>query len=258
MNIKDYIKRIHYKGDLIQSLSVLKELQTGHLLNIPFENLDIHYGNRITLDMDKIYRKVVENNRGGFCYELNGLFNKLLKMIGFETKIVSARVYDSKREDFGKEYDHLAIIVTLDQEKYLVDVGFGEFAFHPLKLDMNIAQADPRGNFIIEEYKHDYYKVSKIENNTKSTEYIFTEVERDINEFIEMCNYHQTSPDSHFTQKKLITRPTKSGRITMTGTTVKITTYGKTTKEFHFDEQDYGRQLMEWFTIEEKQLKPGH
>ncbi|MEM9686147.1 MAG: arylamine N-acetyltransferase [Bacteroidota bacterium] len=258
MNIKDYIERIHYKGDLTQSLSVLKELQASHLLSVPFENLDIHYGNFIILDMDKIHLKVVENNRGGFCYELNGLFNKLLKMIGFETKIVSARVYDSKRADFGKEYDHLAVIVTLNQEKYLVDVGFGEFAFHPLKLEMNIKQADPRGDFIIEKYENDYYKASKIDDNTKSIEYIFTETERDLNEFIEMCNYHQTSPDSHFTQKKLITRPTKSGRITMTGTTVKITAHGKTIKEFQFDERDYGTQLMEWFTIEEKQLKPGH
>ena len=82
MNIQEYIKRINYSGDITPNLVVLKQLQKTHLLNVPFENLDIHYGNLIELDLDKIYHKIVVKKRGGFCYELNGLFQSLLNTIG--------------------------------------------------------------------------------------------------------------------------------------------------------------------------------
>lgn len=255
MDSKSYIRRISYKGDLTPNIRVLKDLQQTHLLNVPFENLDIHYGIPIDLDIDKIYHKVVVKRRGGFCYELNGLFYTLLKDIGFDSTMISARVYDSKKESFGKEYDHLAIIVKLDTREYLVDVGFGEFVFHPLKLEMDRVQSDPRGNFVIEEYKDEYYKVSKIEGETRSIEYIFTKKERALHEFAEMCNYHQTSPCSHFTQKSLISRPTQKGRITITGNTLKITKGSVPTKEHQFAKEEYGKQLLDWFTIEESTIK---
>jgi len=256
MNIKHYINRINYEGDLTPNLKVLKDLQQTHLLNVPFENLDIHYGNPI--DLDKIYHKVVKKGRGGFCYELNGLFYTLLNAIGFDSKIISARVYDSKKEGFGKEYDHLAIIVKLNQVEYLVDVGFGEFAFHPLKFEMDSIQSDPRGDFVIEEYKNGYFKVSKIEGETKSYEYIFTKKKRALNEFAEMCNYHQTSPNSNFTQKKLISKPTEIGRITITGNTLKITEGGVTMKEHQFAKEEFAKYLRKWFNIEELKIKANH
>ena len=258
MNIQDYINRIKYSGDLTPSFDVLKELQRAHLLRIPFENLDIHYNNPIDLDLDKIYRKVIGNKRGGFCYELNGMFHSLLKAIGFDSKIISARVYNSKKESFGKEYDHMAIIVNLNQIEYLVDVGFGEFTFHPLKLEIDRVQSDPRGNFIIEEYQYGYYKVSKIERKTKYTEYIFSKKNRELNEFAEMCNYHQTNPNSHFTHKKLISRPTELGRITIAGNTLKVTENKETKKEHQFAKEEFRTYLFDWFNIEELKIKASH
>jgi len=249
MNIEDYINRINYSGDLSPNLEVLKGLQSAHLLNVPFENLDIHYGNYINLDLDNIYDKVVLKGRGGFCYELNGLFDAFLKRIGFDSKIISARVYDDKRKAFGKEYDHI---------KYLVDVGFGEFVFHPLKVELDKLQSDPRGNFVIEKHKNEYLQVSKVQGKTKSVEYIFSEKERGINEFSEMCNYHQTNAESHFTQKKLISKPTKKGRITITGNTLKITENGAVKENSKFNEEDYNKQLLRWFDIEESKIKANH
>ncbi|MFT5264125.1 MAG: N-hydroxyarylamine O-acetyltransferase [Polaribacter sp.] len=255
MNINDYINRINYRGDLRPTLHALRGLQKAHLLNVPFENLAIHYGNSIDLDMDNIYHEIVVKGRGGFCYELNGVFDTLLKRLGFDSKIISARVYDNKKEDFGKEYDHLAIIVVLDNIKYLVDVGFGEFVFYPLKLEINKTQSDPRGDFVIEEYDNKYYQVSKIEGKTKSIEYIFSEKERAIDEFSGMCNYHQTSPDSHFTQKKLISKPTENGRITITGNTLKITKNGEIKENRPLKEGDYKKQLLRWFNIDEAKIR---
>ena len=257
MESKEYLKRINYSGDLSPNLVVLKQLQKAHLLTVPFENLDIHYDNPIELDIDKIYHKIVVKKRGGFCYELNGLFQKLLNSIGFDSKIISARVYNNKKEKFGEEYDHLAIIVKLNQNEYLIDVGFGEFTFYPLRFKINEIQIDPRGNFIIEKYKEEYYKVSKEDNGEKSIEYIFTEKERDIKEFSEMCNFHQISPDSHFTHKKLISKPTERGRITITGNSLKITESGLTKENINFNKDEYGKYLLNWFDIEELKKKGG-
>jgi len=254
MNNKEYINRINYNGSLTPEFVVLKELQKSHLLNVPFENLDIHYGRPIELDIAKFYTKIVTEGRGGFCYELNGLFQNLLNNLGFKTTRVSARVYDHKKEEFGAEYDHLALIIDLGQDRYLVDVGFGEFAMEPLKIELNKVQKDIRGNFIIEKVNDDYI-VSKIVEEAKNLEYKFTMKERALSEFQGMCTYHQTNPNSHFTPKKLISKPTDTGRITITGNTLKITESGIEKKNVTFQEEEYAEQLQKWFNISESKIK---
>ncbi|GAB4453895.1 MAG: arylamine N-acetyltransferase [Bacteroidales bacterium] len=249
MDIKYYINRIKYIGGLNPNLETLKALQKSHLLNIPFENLDIHLNNSIELKLDKIYQKIVVNKRGGFCYELNGLFHYLLQSIGFNSKIISARVYDSSNKRFGDEYDHLAIIVKLDQSEYLTDVGFGEFAFNPLKIEPNTIQSDTRGNFIIETHEENYYKVSKIENDIKTIEYIFSLQEREFSEFNQMCIYHQTNENSHFKQKILVSKPTENGRITITGNVLKISQMGAVKVNEEIEDGDFENQLLKWFDI---------
>ncbi len=250
IDIEAYINRIKYQDELRPNLEVLKKLQKQHLLHVPFENLDIHYHNKIHLDLNAFYKKVVQGKRGGFCYELNGLFNQLLLALGFQSKIISARVYSKKLDDFGQEFDHLAIIVNLNQVEYLVDVGFGEFSFHPLKFELQTAQKDPRGNFIVESYKKNYYVVSKIIDGNKKPEYIFSEKERDLSEFTEMCHHHQTSPNSHFTKQKLISRPTENGRITLTNNTLKITEDNKKPVEKYFKDEEFLNYLSKYFDVE--------
>ena len=94
-------------------------------MNVPFENLDIIYGNSIVLKLERIYDKIVKRGRGGFCYELNGMFSWLLRELRYNISLVSARVI---KEDgsYGQEFDHLGIIVYIGDKKYLVDVGFGD------------------------------------------------------------------------------------------------------------------------------------
>ena len=231
MDIFKYLQRIKYIGELKPSLQVLKKLQKTHLLNVPFENLDIIDKIPIELDIEKLFNKIVKNNRGGFCYELNGLFFHLLKTIGFEAKMVSARVYN-KKKGFGAEFDHMAIIVRIKNIDYLSDVGFGEFAFSPLKIELNTIQEDRRGNFKIEEYDSKYLLVSKHDTENWIPDYIFSHQARKLKEYEEMCYYHQTSPDSHFTWKRICSLPTENGRITITGNTLKITK-GEIQTEIH-------------------------
>jgi N-hydroxyarylamine O-acetyltransferase len=255
MNIAQYLNRINYTGGLSPSLNVLKELHKSHLIHVPFENLDIHYGNEIHLDIDKIYQKIVVEKRGGFCYELNGLFHSLLCELGFDTKIISANVYNDKEQKFGKDFDHLAIIVTIAHQDYLVDVGFGEFIFHPLKLELDRIQVDEIGKFIFQKQENYDFVVSKVEGEVKSIQYVFRTEEKALIEFSEMCKYHQTSSLSHFTHKKLISKPTENGRVTITGNTLKITKDEVEIKNLQFDEDQFADFLMEWFQIDELSLK---
>jgi len=235
-------------GDLKPSLQVLKKLQKTHLLNVPFENLDIIAKIPIELNIEKLYAKIVKNNRGGFCYELNGLFFQLLKNIGFEVKMVSARVYN-KTENYGAEYDHMVIITRIKKDDYLCDVGFGEFAFAPLKIEVNTIQQDKRGLFRIEEYNSKYLQVSKNDTDKWIPEYIFSLQSRELKEYEEMCNYHQTSPDSHFTWKRMCTLPTENGRITITGNTLKISEENKYTEQNIENEMKFKKILKNNFNI---------
>lgn len=216
MNKEKYLHRVGIeKADIQATLENLKLLHKQHLLNIPFENLDIHWKNPIILEKESFYRKIIDNDRGGFCYELNGLFYELLKLIGFRSKIISAKVSNGNG-DFGAEFDHLAILTKIDGEEYLVDVGFGSFTAEPLKFVLDVEQKDETGTFSIRKFDENYFEVIKKDNGNWKSEYIFTTFPRDLAEFTEMCNFHQTSLESHFTQGKVCSLMTDEGRKTLT------------------------------------------
>ncbi len=216
MNGNEYLRRIGIEEtDIEPTLENLKKLQRNHLLNVPFENLDIHRKRPISLDENKFYQKIVNEKRGGFCYELNGLFNELLKTLGYETKIISARVANGK--DFGAEYDHLAILTKIGGAEFLVDVGFGDFTAQPLRFVSDEEQTDETGIFKIRKHADDYFEVVKKSGETWNSEYIFKDSARDLSEFAGMCEFHQTSPESHFTRGKICSIMTENGRKTLTG-----------------------------------------
>ena len=247
MDIKKYLERINYLDAINPTFEVLSKLQTTHLLNVPFENLDIHNNKKI--DLTNLFDKIVNRKRGGFCYELNGLFYELLHEIGFTVKMVSARVYDGK-EDYSPEFDHMALIVDIENDNYLVDVGFGEFSFCPIKIELNKDTNDPRGIFRIETFDENYKIVKKKDSDGKFIpEYIFSERKRQIDEFYDRCNYHQTSAESHFMQKRLCSLPTKSGRITLTGDILKTKKNGEVIEEKLNNEQEVQQELWNYFGV---------
>lgn len=158
MILKNYLDRINaeHKSDL--SLSCLRELQNRHILSVLFENLDIHHGSKISLNPDEIYDKIVNRKRGGYCYELNSLFAKLLKELGYKLDIVSARVFNPQKAVFGQEFDHLTIIVHLERS-YLVDVGFGDSFREPIALPDGEAE-DVSGKYRIENSNSNEFQLS--------------------------------------------------------------------------------------------------
>lgn len=221
--VNEYLKRIGVTEQRITAdLPSLRRLQLQHLLSVPFENLDIHWKRPIVLDIDKFYSKIVTGRRGGFCYELNGLFNELLRHIGFETRLISGRVFNGT--EFGPEFDHVAIIVTIGAEEFLADVGFGAFTAEPLRFVLDEEQQDRNGVFVIRRFDDDYFEVAKKEATGWHSQYIFTDVARDLSEFTEMCDFQQYSPDSHFMKKMVCSILTEDGRQTLTDKSFIVTT----------------------------------
>ncbi len=248
MNAEKYLERLGMlSGDLEPNDEVLRLLQRKHLLTVPFENLDIHWKRPIVLDTGKFYEKIVVNRRGGFCYELNGLFNELLRALGFTTRLISARVFNGT--EHGPEYDHAAIIVTIGDDEYLADVGFGDFATEPLRYNLGAEQHDPVGIFVIRRFEDEYLEVAKRDGDEWRSEYIFKDVPRELNEFAEMCDFQQYSADSHFTKGKVCSILTESGRKTLRDTKFILTFEGsKTETEFESDEE-FENLLREEFGI---------
>lgn len=248
MDKEKYLDRIKYSDRLEPNLYLLKKLQKNHLLNIPFENLDIHYQTPIKLNINQIYEKIIYKNRGGFCYELNGLFYELLRSLGFDAKRVSAKVY-IKDNKYSPEFDHFAIIVNIENTEYLTDVGFGEFIFEPLELQLGKIQNDERGSYLIDKFENGYLRINKIENGKSTPEFIFKNVKRELIEYEEMCEYHQTNPNSHFMKKRLISLPTENGRITISGNTLKIKENNLITEKELKNETEFEKELWDKFKI---------
>ncbi|WP_188316902.1 arylamine N-acetyltransferase family protein [Solihabitans fulvus] len=189
----------------------LAELQGAHLRTVPFENLGIHLGEPIVLDEAALLAKIVGRRRGGFCYELNGAFAALLRELGHEVTLLSARPFGRDGVP-GPPFDHLALRVEA-AEPLLVDVGFGRFSRHPLRLAERGEQRDPEGVFRLVDTPDGDIDVFL----DGSPEYRLETRPRDLRDFVPTCWWQQTSPDSHFTRSLTCSLTTAEGRITLSG-----------------------------------------
>jgi len=248
MNVGKYLQRIGVDRSQVSiDATGLSLLQRQHLLTAPFENLDIHWNTPIILDIDRFYQKIVENRRGGFCYELNGLFNVLLRNLGFRTRLISARVFNGTVH--GPEYDHAAIIVTIGDDEYLTDVGFGDFTAEPLRFVLDEEQADATGTFTIRQFGNDYFEVAKREAGEWKSQYILKPQERNLSEFAEMCDFQQYSPDSHFTKGKICSLMTESGRKSLSDSKFIVTVRCGKTESTIESETEFYSLLQSEFSI---------
>ncbi len=255
MDTEKYLRRIGIENsNFLVNEENLGFLQKQHLLNVPFENLDIHWKRPIVLDTTRFYDKIIDEKRGGFCYELNGLFCELLNKIGFSSRMISARVSTGKG-DFSAEYDHMAILTRIDGEEFLVDVGFGAFTSEPLKFVLDVEQIDDNGAFLIRKFDDAYFEVVKKDGEEWKGEYIFKDLTRDLAEFTGMCNFHQTSPESHFTRGKVCSLMLDRGRKTLTDKKF-IKTGNDEKRETEINsEVEFDEILVSEFGIERSELR---
>ena len=152
MNDKElgaYLDRIGAGRSAKPDTAALRSLHRAHLLAVPFENLSIHLGEPISLEHGELIDKIVARRRGGFCYELNGAFALLLGALGFDVRLLAARVFGDGR--LGPPFDHLALLVrAIDGDgPWLADVGFGDHSEFPLRFGERGKQDDPAGSFLL-------------------------------------------------------------------------------------------------------------
>lgn len=251
ITIGDYLERVEITTSITPSYDSLALLQLKHLTTVPFENLDILSGRKIECTQEHFLEKIVTRHRGGFCYELNGAFSWLLRKLGFNITVVSARV-KCDAGGFGPEFDHFTIIAHLDED-YLVDVGFGNFSSVPVPMSGR-AVADNIGEYRVwtnDDYGHAYEQCAE---ELWKPNYVFSHVSREIPEFTEMCNYHQISPDSPFTNKEVCSILTGEGRLTISGNSL-IETVGDSRSTRDITGEERNELLQTTFGIIEQIIR---
>lgn len=247
MNLDAYFRRIGYTGLPEPTLETLRALHRAHMLAVPFENLDIHLQQRIVLDEALLFDKIVQQQRGGFCYEQNGLFAAVLRHMGYDVTLLEARV-NVREWEAGTPFDHLALMVQLD-ERWLVDVGFGESFREPLRFDFGGPQKQANGVFRVVHDGVEGVHARQANGGDWHDEYRFRLKPRTLRDFVEGCDYHQSSPQSHFTQQRMCSLATPKGRITLSDRRLIITENGHRTERDLDNEADFQRHLSEQFGI---------
>ena len=247
MDVKAYLERIQYQGSLLPTLESLQGLQLSHLLSVPFENLSIHANEPILLQEDSLFDKVVLRRRGGFCYELNGLFAALLRQLGFNVTLLSAGV--AKIDGgFGPDFDHMTLMVLLE-DRWLVDVGFGDSFRHPLLIDRRDAQVQGKRSYqIVDDGNYLILRKSEGGNDWKA-KYRFTLRSYELADYAEMCHYHQTSPESTFTQRRICSRAKTDGRVMLSDMRLIETDGSERREQVMINEKEYTEMLEREFGI---------
>lgn len=248
MDVEQYLNRIGINEVKECSLEELARLQYQHTLHVPFENLDVVRQVPIALDVEAFYNKVVVSNRGGFCYELNGLFRWLLLQLGFSCYLTSATI-NRPDDSWAKTESHACIVVELDQP-YIVDVGFGDSARNPLPLNGQI-QRDVSGIYRVCRVNAQVYDVERkqTEDQQWSTQVRMNTEHLELQNFEAVCHFNQTSPQAPFTQKEIVTIATPDGRLTFSGDLLTITgSEGK--QRFSVNEKQRSSILKKYFGIQ--------
>ena len=242
-----YLERINYQGDLTPSAETLKQLQVAHLHSVPFENLSIHYDQAIILTEEQLFEKVVGRRRGGFCYELNGLFALLLRDLGFRVEKIAAEVYSDG--SFSAPFDHMALLVELERQ-WLVDVGFGRSFIEPLLYYETDGQVQKSGTYKVEQTGDYWHYLALDSDGAYQPQYRFTQQAYDFPDYEARCHYQQFDPNSHFRKSRMATLPTGTGRITLSDLKFITTTYkGGREETMLADEAAFQKCLLDSFGL---------
>ena len=254
MDTTAYLHRIHYQGPLDPSSATLRALHRAHLHAVPFENLAIHLGRPIALNQTALFDKIVVLQRGGLCYELNGLFAALLRTLGFNVTLLTASDAHSDGS-FGPEFDHLTLLVVCppspalaraaagegEQVQWLADVGWGDTFCEPLRLDEPGAQAEGLRAYRLDRDEQFWILLQRTYSGQWEQQYRFTLQPRQLADFTAMCQYHQTAPDSWLTQERICTLATPTGRTTLSDLRLITTVNGVREERCLRDEDELSR-----------------
>jgi N-hydroxyarylamine O-acetyltransferase len=245
MRVDAYLDRIRYDGPTTPTPEVLRDIHRAHMLAVPFENLDIHLGIPIALSVPAFYEKIVTRRRGGFCYELNGLFAWLLAELGWGVTLLSARVASSGQ--LSPEFDHLLLAVE-GEGRWIADVGFGDSFLEPIRLEAKrYKNQDDNGYAIVE--NEGAWTMQKLQKGAWEPQYVFSLTSRCLDDFQERNVFQQTSPESHFTRAPVVSIPTSTGRVTLSKRTLIVTSHERREERELTSAAEYRRILANEFGI---------
>jgi N-hydroxyarylamine O-acetyltransferase len=245
MDLASYLRRIGYDAAPAADFDTLLQLQRAHLAHIPYENLDVQLGRQLTLDPKDAFAKLVTHGRGGWCYEMNGLFAWVLEAIGFRIMPMTGAVMRSER-GASAIGNHLVLAVDLDQP-YLVDVGLGDGPSEPIPLRSGIYRQSWR-TVRLEQLAEGWWRFHNVET-ALAPSFDFQHRPADWAVLQQRCHWQQTSPDSRFVQNAICLRHTPSSIIALVGRVLKTIDEHETTDQLIGSANSYAETLRTVFGI---------
>lgn len=205
-------------------LDTLTRLQTAHVKHVPFENLSIvgdpfdgERGSGVRLDIDHLHDKIVYRDRGGYCYELNGLFTTLLEALEFDVHRAAAMVMDDEEDDeHSTPANHHTIIVSLDRA-YVVDVGMIPQMRRPTPMDGEETPADEAEIrwLVVQNDRpmYDFRTEYRVADGDWQLRYDFDSTPRGLPYFEASCDYLSNAPEAYFANNAIVCIAEADGRV---------------------------------------------
>jgi N-hydroxyarylamine O-acetyltransferase len=254
-NLDSYFERINYKGSTDVSEGTLRDIHIAHTLNVPFENLDVFYRRPILLDGASLYKKMVKKRRGGYCFEMNGIFSLVLQEMGFKVTNLLARVTIDGIHYTTKT--HQAILVETGGNQWLADVGFGnDGIIAPLILEENTEQKQFAHTYRLITHSTLGYVLQKKNEDSYNPLYAFTLDECGPEDFLMSNHFTSTFPESFFLTMRMCTMPTKDGRITLTDNHFKVVEKNNVSDLPIANEHEFNAVLKEHFSLDLDLIRP--
>lgn len=242
-NLTDYLSRIGYEGEVSPDVATITQLVQKQLRSIPFENTEVQAGRIPSMVPEDIVDKVINRRRGGYCYEVNGVFAMALTAIGFEWYFAGARsmLYPTRRPK-----THMVVIVRIEGRDYLCDCGFGGYALRsPIEIGTGEVVVQEGDRYRLELIDGEYVLGAMVQGEWQRL-YGFALQNQEWIEFTLANYFNATSPDTVFTQKKLAILQTPNGRKILVDNELKLIEDGRMEKL----EVDYESALKEHFGLE--------
>jgi N-hydroxyarylamine O-acetyltransferase len=214
-DLNAYFKRIGYSGNPSPTLETLNALHLRHAITIPFENLNPLLGWPVHLDSASLQQKLINNRRGGYCFEQNALFKHALESIGFDVIGLSARVSWNVPPDEVLPRTHMLLHIRLDGQAYIADVGFGGVTLTaPLRLEPEKEQSTPHEPFRLMSDDSEFTLQARL-GDTWKTLYRFT-LQEQLPPDYEMANWYTSChPKSRFINRLMAARAANDRRYAL-------------------------------------------
>lgn len=250
VDLAAYCRRIGHTGPLTPTLDTLRTLQVLHPAAIAFEAIDVLLDRGVDISPEAVDAKLIDRRRGGYCYEQNGLFKRVLQAIGFEVEGLIARVnWNAPTDAPLRPPSHMALRVTIDGESWLADVGFGSCVpTAPLRLGSRGPQPTGHETFRFATMGGELQLEAELGGRWAPVYRLLPAPQRDVD--YELANwYTATHPQSHFRHRLIVTRTTPEARHVLLGGRLTMRTPEGRIERRQLDADALERELAERFLL---------